>query len=231
MYDPASTSICNRLLPALIMSELCGDTAIMGAFDISDACLQVDQPTPKKICIIDRPDANYIIHRCLPGQRDGARRWCDHFSSFVQTDLGREICAEVPSLFKQPDDKGVLFAHVDDVLFAIDEQYLNSVANPILEARFRISVQTASRSGGSFEFLKRVHEFEPNYESLEISHDGKHIKQFLQTFTRVNGNPPRLSKTPGAPHAFTYAGESETLGDSQASVDRSLGRRTFVSFA
>ena len=163
VYDPASTSICNRLLPALIMSELCGDTAIMGAFDISDAYLQVDQPTPKKICIIDRPDANYIIHRCLPGQRDGARRWCDHFSSFVQTDLGREICAEVPSLFKLPDDKGVLFAHVDDVLFAIDEQYLNSVANPILEARFRISVQTASRSGGSFEFLKRVHEFEPNY--------------------------------------------------------------------
>ena len=127
MYDPASTSICNRLLPALIMSELCGDTAIMGAFDISDAYLQVDQPTPKKICIIDRPDANYIIHRCLPGQRDGARRWCDHFSSFVQADLGREICAEVPSLFKLPDDKGVLFAHVDDVLFAINEQYFSLV--------------------------------------------------------------------------------------------------------
>ena len=38
----------------------------------------------------------------------------------------------------------------------------------------------------------------------------------------MNGKPPRLSKTPGAPHAFTYADESETLGDSQASVDRSL---------
>ena len=204
------------------MSELCGDTAIMGAFDISDAYLQVDQPTPKTIRIIDRPDANYIIHRCLPGQRDGARRWYDHFSSFVQTDLGCEICAEVPSLFKLPDDKGFLLAHVDDVLFAIDEQYLNSVVKPILEARFRISLQTASRSGGSFEFLKRVHEFEPNYESLEISHESKHIKQAFQTFTRVNGKPPRLSKTPGAPHAFTYADESETLGDSQASVYRSL---------
>jgi len=31
-----------------------------------------------------------------------------------------------------------------------------------------------------------------------------------------------LSKTPGAPHAFTYADESETLGDSQASVHRAL---------
>ena len=169
-FPAAFATGINRLLPAVIMSELCGDTAIMGAFDISDAYLQVDQPTPKKIRIIDRPDANYIIHRCLPGQRDGARRWCDHFSSFVQTDFGREICAEVPSYIKLPDDKGVLFAHVDDVLFAIDEQYLNSVVNPILEARFRISVQTASRSGGSFELLKRVHEFEPNYESLEISH-------------------------------------------------------------
>ena len=194
----------------------------MGAFDISDVYLQVDQPTPKKIRIIDRPDANYIIHRCLPGQRDGARRWYDHFSSFVQTDLGCEICAEVPSLFKLPDDKGFLLAHVDDVLFAIDEQYLNSVVKPILAARFRISLQTASRSGGSFEFLKRVHEFEPNYESMEISHESKHIKQVFQTFTRVNGKPPKLSKTPGAPHAFTYADESETLGDSQASVYRSL---------
>ena len=48
VHAPASSSICNRLLPAVIMSELCGDTAIMGALDISDAYLQVDQPTPKK---------------------------------------------------------------------------------------------------------------------------------------------------------------------------------------
>ena len=78
----------------MIMSELCGDTAIMGALDISDAYSQVDQPTPKKNRIIDRPDANYTIHRCLHGQRDGARRWYDHFSSFVQTELGCEICAQ-----------------------------------------------------------------------------------------------------------------------------------------
>ena len=214
------------------MSELWGDTAIMGAFDISDAYLQVDLPTPKKIRIIDRPDANYIIHRCLPGQRDGARRWYDHFSSFVRAGLGREICAEVPSLLKLPDDKGFLLVHVDDVLFAIDEQYLNNVVKSILEARFCISWQSASRSAGSFEFLKRVHEFEPNHESLEISHESKHIKQTFQTCTRVNGKLPRLSKTPGAPHAFTYANESETLGDSQAFVYRSLvgARRTFVSF-
>ena len=94
VHAPASSSICNRLLPAMIMSELCGDTAIMGALDISDAYSQVDQPTPKKNRIIDRPDANYTIHRCLHGQRDGARRSYDHFSSFVQTDLGCEICAQ-----------------------------------------------------------------------------------------------------------------------------------------
>ena len=46
----------------------------------------------------------------------------------------------------------------------------------------------------------------------------------------MNGKPPRLSKTPGAPHAFTYADESETLGDSQASVYRSLvGALLYVS--
>ena len=50
-------------------------------------------------------------------------------------------------------------------------------------------------------------------------------------FSRANGKPPRLSKTPGAPHAFTYADESETLGDSQASVYRSLvGALLYLSY-
>ena len=75
-----------------------------------------------------------------------------------------------------------------------------------------------------------MHEFEPIYESLEISHESNHIKQVFQTFTRVNGKPPRLSKTPGAPHAFTYADESKTFGDNKASVYRSLaGARFYFS--
>ena len=56
------------------MSELCGDTAIIGALDISDAYLQGAQPTPEQIRIIDRPEVNYTIHKSLPGQGGGARR-------------------------------------------------------------------------------------------------------------------------------------------------------------
>ena len=46
----------------MIMSELCGDTAIMGALDISDAYSQVDQPTPKKIVslIVQMPITLFI---------------------------------------------------------------------------------------------------------------------------------------------------------------------------
>ena len=52
----------------------------------------------------------------------------------------------------------------------------------------------------------------------------------FKPFTRVNGKPPRLSKTPSAAHACTYAGESETLGDNEASVYRSLaGARFYLS--
>ena len=105
----------------MIMSELCGDTAIMGALDISDAYSQVDQPTPKKIVslIVQMPITLFI----------GA-----YMDSVMALVVGmiifQVLCKQswvvkfVPiffSLFKLPDDKGFLLAHVDDVLFAINE--------------------------------------------------------------------------------------------------------------
>ena len=79
VYAPAFGNICNKLHQAIVMSEICDDSLVMGPLDISDAHLQVDQHQPNKIHVIDRPHANFTIHRRLPGQRDGASRWYDLF--------------------------------------------------------------------------------------------------------------------------------------------------------
>ena len=93
VHAPVSSSICNRLLPAVIMSELCGDTAIMGALDISDAYLQVDQPTQKKIVSLI---VQMRITLFIGAYMDSVMALVvgDHFSNFVQTELGCEICAQ-----------------------------------------------------------------------------------------------------------------------------------------
>ena len=79
VYAPAFGNICNKLHQAIVMSEICDDSLVMGPLDISDAHLQVDQPQPNKIHVIDRPHANFTIHRRLPDQLDGASRWYDFF--------------------------------------------------------------------------------------------------------------------------------------------------------
>ena len=93
----------------------------MGALDISDAYSQVDQPTPKKIVslIVQMPITLFI----------GA-----YMDSVMALVVGmiifQVLCKQswvvnlCPIFFHYsncPDDKGFLLAHVDDVLFAINE--------------------------------------------------------------------------------------------------------------
>ena len=125
--SPASNHIVERLVPALTMSNSFSKSHVLGAWDISDAYLQVPQEVPRRISILD--DTNHsglVINRCLPGQRDGSRRWFEHFSSFLTSKLNLSPCLEQPALFRIPqeDGGGALLMHVDDVLFSLDERYL-----------------------------------------------------------------------------------------------------------
>ena len=125
LYSPASNHIVEGLVPAMCLSNTFSKAHVLGALDISDAYLQVPQEVPRRISILDgNIHSGLVINKCLPGQRDGSRRWFDHFSSFLAAKLKLSPCLEQPALFKIPieDGGGALLMHVDDVLFVLDEK-------------------------------------------------------------------------------------------------------------
>ena len=232
LYSPASNHIVERLVPALCMSNAFSNKHVLGALDISDAYLQVPQEVPRRISILDGGShSGLVINKCLPGQRDGSRRWFDHFSAFLISKLGLSPCLEQLALFKIPeaDGGGALLMHVDDVLFALDEKYLLQKFMPAIRETFKASMAYAPRTGGSFSFLKRLHVLEVGYSQLHIYADNKHIKQAYDSYSQ-HSKPPRVHSTPAASHVFSSKDTSEPLESSLIPIFRSiLGAMLYIS--
>ena len=124
---------------------------------------------------------------------------------------------------------GVFLVHVDDVLFLADAHYVQEKLMPVLKSSFKVSMSMAPRTGGSFFFLKREHVVEPNYDSVTIVAENKHIKQAYQQYCKF-GITPKAHKTPGASHAFTGHDGTKLVDDSKAAAFRSiLGALLYIS--
>ena len=67
VYSPSSSAAIVKLLPALAMSNSFCEQSVLGTLDIGDAFLQVPQSTPR---VVRLGSTNYVILKCLPGQRD-----------------------------------------------------------------------------------------------------------------------------------------------------------------
>ena len=156
-FSPASNSVVTRLIPAMVMSGLYSEDHVIGALDISDAYLQVPQEFKRHLKVVDAVGYDdLIIAKCLPGQRDGARRW--YFScEFLEKQLGMECCKEQPSILKvnKANGSGFLLLHVDDVLFTMSSDFMHQTFLPILKQAFKLSVTWVDRKkGGSLNFSK-----------------------------------------------------------------------------
>ena len=227
LFSPAPNHVVERLLPALAVSQVFKDTLVLGSLDIGDAYLQVPQANRRRVRIMDYPsEFQLLICRCLPGQRDGSRRWFDFLTDFLVKELHLEPCAEQPAMFRIPacDGGGALSARVDDVLFLEIEHYVQSKMIPALKSSF-----IAPRTGVSFTFLKREHLVERHYESITIVSDNKHIKQAFQQYCKF-GITPKLHKTPGVAHAFGGHDATDELDNVKSSAFRSiLGALLYIS--
>ena len=211
LYSLASNHI---VVPALCLSNAFSKSHVLGALDISDAYLQVPQEVPRRISILDDDTHSGLVIR-LPGQRDGSRRWFEHFSSFLISRLNLSPCLEQPALFKIPeaDDGGALLMHVDAILFTLDEKYLLQKFMPAIRETFKASVEYGPRTGGSFSCLKRLHVLEAGYSQLHIYAENKHIKQAYDLYSQ-HSKPPRVHATPAASHVFSSKDMSEPLESS-----------------
>ena len=118
---------------------------------------------------------------------------------------------------------GAILLHVDDLLFHGTEDWVTRELIPHLESTFKISYTFASRhEGGSFEFLKRLHVISPNYESIVIHPEAKHVTTMVEHFTIANGKPAKLARTPCLNNPAQISLQSQLLDEWMSSQYRSL---------
>ena len=124
---------------------------------------------------------------------------------------------------------GFILLHVDDVLFYVDETFLNTTVIPQLGKHVKMSLNFVPRTGGSVEFLKKQIVVEANYTSLCIVPENKHIKSAFNTYSEWNGKPPRVHDTP-VNAQFETEPHITKLDPNKAAIYRSLvGALLYVS--
>ena len=108
----------------LFVLEMLFDLSVT-AMDVKDAFLLVDQKEEMYVLIptwireIAQDGAtHWLLKKCLPGQRNAALRWYEHFSSLC-IDAGMEPYLGCPTIMKLSNQvrKVFLSVHVDDILF------------------------------------------------------------------------------------------------------------------
>ena len=227
VYSPSSSAAIVKLLPALAMSNSFCDQSILGTLDIGDAFLQVPQSTPR---VVRLGTTNYVILKCLPGQRDASKLWHQFFVDKLQKLFGASVCKEQPCVLKV-ERKVAMVMHVDDILFLGEQSWICETLLLGLESEFWLTSTVVDRQkGGSFEFLKRLHV--PEYAGMTVFSESKRVNTMYERFSKINGKPPKLSKTPSASTSSVASDSAQQnmLSDVMATEYRSLvGLAMYVS--
>ena len=211
VYSPASSSSVSKIFPALAVTNGYIPDAVLGTLDISDAFLQVPQQHPR---LVTFGNQSFVILRCLPGQRDASKLWYQHFTSKLQAAVGATIC-EQPCILKCGADGAVLIG---------TESWVTTRLLPGLSSEFKLTHSYVKRvEGGSFEFLKRLHVIEPGYVSKTIYPEPKHVNSMVEKFSKANGKPPKLCKTPCSSTLLPASTDpSSLLSEAMAAEYRSI---------
>ena len=217
VYSPASSSSAVKLLPCVAVSNACVQDGVIATLDVAHAFLQLPQPVPRKITL---DGCEYIILKCLPGQRDASRLWYSYFVESLSAHVTVEVCPEQPCILRC-GSHGVLLLHVDDVLIHGSERWISETLFPSLEKEFKLTdSMVPRRDGGALEFLERVHVIEPNYASITISAEGKQASAMVERFSSIEGKLPRVALTPCSDSISLS--KSDFLSPTRAAEYRSL---------
>ena len=88
VYSPASNSSVVKLLPCMALSNGFVENGVLATLDVADAFLQVPQPVPRKISL---EGSEYVILKCLPGQRDASRLWYAFFVERLKAHVSVDV--------------------------------------------------------------------------------------------------------------------------------------------
>ena len=158
-FSPATGAHTSNILPIEVFVDenmaagVKADGAysvVMGALDVGDAFLQVEQGEKVLVHLQNEP---FIIMRNLPGQRLGAKQWYLHLREFLEKTLGFEFCPEQPCLARTRD--AVIMIHVDDILYVGTKQFWDGSFLKEMRSKFTVSHEQLEGPGGSIKFLRR----------------------------------------------------------------------------
>ena len=204
-FSPATSASLVRLIPILGLQQ----EHSLYSIDVKDAFLQVPQRNrtacefPKEYVELfgdEDPQCRndgFLLLRVLPGQRDAALLWSDHFASTLQEQQFSR-CVACPTLFRDTRNS-ILVVHVDDIQAAGKSQHLEPVLNKIGET-YELKVEgpfltdqerMVGESHQNIRFLKRKFTFH-NHE-LHITCDPKYLtklKEELKLKTKASKPTP-----------------------------------------
>ena len=224
-YSPTSTFAAVR---ALLVLGMLHDLHIT-AMDVKDAFLLVDQKEemyvviPRWIQELAQDGAtHWLLRKCLPGQRNAALRWHEHFTELCMA-AGFEPYPGCPTVMRMKDKTRPMFlsVHVDDILFLgkpEDVKWFKETAGQSLT--MKIDGPHEHGSGGVFHYLKKRITLSP--EGVLIQPNNTYIPKLI-SLLKVNG---RRGK--GLPYHSTLESynaeldiEKERLHGEQAALFRS----------
>ena len=206
IFSPASTSLCNRLLPILFMRHKHNDNdatvndadkLTMFALDICDGFLTVPQVRPTYVTYV-HPDGDkelFYLGYVLPGQRSGSSDWYDDFTKYLRTNLDMIECQAHPSLVKCTSTES-MFAmqmHVDDMLGFGKRKFVHETFIPTLKRKYKVTVQVIENIGDSITFLKRKHML-LSHDKLLLTPSPKHFDKLFDLL-KIDENVA-VKKTP-----------------------------------
>ncbi|CAE7638491.1 unnamed protein product, partial [Symbiodinium necroappetens] len=162
LFAPASSSVANRLLPALYVRLRETDREsdyVLYVMDIADAYLTVAQEVDTIVRLkIGSETFEFMLGRVLPGQRDGAQRWYKDVTTYLGDRLQTTACATHPSLLRMEHDGKFsgMQMHVDDFLGLSPRSFVRAHVEPVLREKYKLSLEILE-PGTEVSFLKRRH--------------------------------------------------------------------------
>ena len=233
-YSPTSTFAAVRVLFVLSMLFDLSVTAM----DVKDAFLLVDQKEEMYVLIpawireIAQDGAtHWLLKKCLPGQRNAALRWYEHFSNLC-IDAGMEPYLGCPTIMKLSNQvrKVFLSVHVDDILFIGKPEDVTWFANTAGSSlTMKVDGPHEQGSGKMLHYLKKKITLFP--EGVLIQPNNTYIPKLI-SLLKISGRRGR-----GLPYHSTLEAynaelenENERLEGEQAATFRSaLGLILYIS--
>ena len=171
------------------------DDWCMLTLDLQDAFLTVKQTKPTVVfAYVDNRKVGFVLHKCLPGQRDAAANWFSDVDKLLKQKCNLEACVENPVIYRSRNGGLLALIHVDDMMVVGTKTQLLLLVEQ-MSKDYTINVDWLEENHDVW-FLKRCHQLKNG--SLYISPHPKHIEKLLEMVSEADSkfSSIRVRKTP-----------------------------------